>query len=76
MKKIEDYRAHSDECRSMADRARSPEDKAMLMNMAATWDSLALNRQTHIERQARMAELEARTEASVHLDRLTAPNDE
>jgi hypothetical protein len=48
----------------------------MLMNMAATWDSLAVNRQTHIERQARMAELEARTEASVHLDRLTAPNDE
>jgi hypothetical protein len=76
MKEIEDYRAHSDECRSMANRARSPEDNAMLMNMAATWDSLAVNRQAHIERQARMAELETRTAASVPIDRLTASNDE
>jgi hypothetical protein len=27
MKKIEDYHAHAAECRSMANRARSPEDK-------------------------------------------------
>jgi hypothetical protein len=26
MKKVEDYCAHADECRAMADRARSPED--------------------------------------------------
>jgi hypothetical protein len=45
MKKAEDYRAHSDECRLMAYRARSPEDKTMLMNMAATWESLAAYRQ-------------------------------
>jgi hypothetical protein len=43
MKKVEDYRAHADECRLMANRARSPEDKAMLMNMAATWASLAVD---------------------------------
>jgi len=36
MKKIEDYHAHADECRSMANRARTPGDKAMLMNMAVS----------------------------------------
>jgi hypothetical protein len=60
MNKIEDYRAHADECRSMARRARSPEDKAMLMNMAATWESLAVNRLAHLDRQARIAKLEER----------------
>jgi hypothetical protein len=60
MKKVEDYRAHADECRSMANHARSPEDKAMLMNMAATWESLAVDRQAHLDRLARIAELEER----------------
>jgi hypothetical protein len=31
MQKIEDYRAHSDECRSMANRARSPEVGAVTL---------------------------------------------
>jgi hypothetical protein len=61
--KIEDYRAHSDECRSMARRARSPEDKAMFMNMPATWESLCVDRQAHIEPQARIAKLEERAAA-------------
>jgi hypothetical protein len=43
LKRFEDYRVHADECRSMADQA--PEDRAMLMNMAATWESLAVDRQ-------------------------------
>jgi hypothetical protein len=51
MKKVEGYRAHADVCRSMPDRARSPQDKAMLMNMAATWDSLAAERQAQITRR-------------------------
>ena len=76
MKKVEDYRAHAAECRSMADRARSPEDRAMLMNMAATWESLAFDRQAHIERQARMDKLESATAASIPIDRLNASNDE
>jgi hypothetical protein len=57
MIKVEGYRAHADVCRSMADYARSPEDKAMLMNMAATWDSLAADREAHIARRERMASL-------------------
>jgi hypothetical protein len=50
MKKVGEYRAHADECRSMANRSRSTEDKAMLLNMAATWESLALDRQARIEK--------------------------
>ena len=58
MKKIEDYRAHADECRLMADRARSPEEKAMLMNMAATWESFVVEREANVARQKRVAKFE------------------
>jgi hypothetical protein len=61
---------------SMADRARTPEDKDMLMNMAATWESLAVDRQAHIERQTRLDKLENWTAASIPIDRLNASNDE
>jgi hypothetical protein len=61
MNKVKDYRAHAIECRSIAHRARSPKDKAMLMNMAATWESLAVTREADIDRQKRMAELEKET---------------
>jgi hypothetical protein len=65
MKKVEDYRAHANECRLMANRARSPEDKVMLMNMAATWASLAVDRLALIDRLARMDKLKCRAEASI-----------
>jgi hypothetical protein len=58
MEKVKDYCAHADECRSMANRARSPGDKAMLVNVAATWESLAVDRLAHIDRLARMDKLE------------------
>jgi hypothetical protein len=38
LKKIEEYRAHAEKCRLMANRARSPEGKSLLLNMAASWD--------------------------------------
>jgi hypothetical protein len=76
MKKIEDYHAHAAECRSMANRARSPEDKAMLMNMAATWESLAIDRHRNIARQVRIDELEKRAAASIPVDQLNASNDD
>jgi hypothetical protein len=75
MKKVEDYRVHAADCRSMANRARSDDEKAMLMNMAATWESLAVNREAHIARQKRMGELEKVTAASIPIDRLNASND-
>jgi len=55
MKKVEEYRARADECRSMASRSRLPRDKTMLMNMAATWESFAVTEQEHIDRQKGMA---------------------
>jgi hypothetical protein len=76
MRKIEDYRAHAAECRLMANRARSPEDKAMLMNMAATWESLTVDRHRNIARQARIDELEKRAAASIPIDQLNASNDD
>ena len=60
MKKVEDYRQHAVECRIMANRIRRPEDKDMLMKMAATWESLAVNRETQIARQRGMAKFEGR----------------
>jgi hypothetical protein len=68
MKKFEDYRAHADECRSLANRAPTPENKDLLMNMAATWESLG----PHIDRLAR----ENRTAPPISIDRPNASNDE
>jgi hypothetical protein len=45
MKKASDYRTHADECRMLARTAKTAEHRAMLMNMAATWDSLAETRE-------------------------------
>jgi hypothetical protein len=45
MKKISEYREHAEECRMLAHRAKSDEDRAMLLNMANTWESLAQTRE-------------------------------
>jgi hypothetical protein len=39
MQKVEDYRNHTEECRTMARRARLPGEREMLLNMAHTWDT-------------------------------------
>ena len=45
MKTIEDYRQHADECRQLASRARTPKERDMILNMAATWEVLAKSRE-------------------------------
>jgi hypothetical protein len=45
MKKASEYRTHADECRMLARTAKTAEHRSMLMNMAATWDSLAETRE-------------------------------
>ena len=45
MKKISDYRKHVDECHALLRGARSPEERQMLMNMAETWEGLAVARE-------------------------------
>jgi hypothetical protein len=54
MQKVEDYRKHADECRSIARRSRSLEERDMLLNMARTWDDLASHRAAQITRHQRM----------------------
>jgi len=58
MKKVSEYREHAEECRALARRSKSPADRDMLLNMAATWDSLADDRIRTAERQERLAKLE------------------
>jgi hypothetical protein len=81
MQKVENYRRHSEECRTMAGRARSPQEREMLLNMARTWDDLAAHRAEQIARKKRLEEIEAgptngRSRGSIPIDRLNASNDE
>jgi hypothetical protein len=73
MKKVEDYRQHAQECRLLGRRARSPDERAMLMNMADTWESLAADRVAQIARQQRLAEP---ARGSIPADKLNASNDD
>jgi hypothetical protein len=75
MKKVEDYRQHAEECRSLAKRARSPEEREMLLKMAGTWDSLAADRLEHLARQKRIAAFDNGGQ-SIPIDHLNASNDE
>jgi hypothetical protein len=59
MRRVEDYREHAEECRSLAKRCRSTVHRDMLLNMAQTWEVLASNRETQIAQQRRMAEIAA-----------------
>jgi len=44
MSKVSEYRQHAKECRVLAHKSRSSEHRDMLLNMAATWESLADDR--------------------------------
>jgi hypothetical protein len=54
--KVEDYRQHAEECRMMARRSRSPEERDTLLNMAHTWDDLATRRAAQIAQKQRLKE--------------------
>jgi hypothetical protein len=80
MEKVEDYRSHAEECRTMARRAPSPQERDMLLNMARTWDDLSIHRAEQIARQKRIAALLSGSDRinddSIRVDRLNASNDE
>ena len=44
MNKVSEYRQHAKECRVLAHRSRSSQHRDMLLDMAATWESLADDR--------------------------------
>lgn len=55
MQKVKDYRTHAQECRDLAARAGNETDRQMLLDMAATWDSLAQFRLEELQRKERGA---------------------
>jgi hypothetical protein len=69
MQTTEQYRQHGEECRAMARRTHSPEERAMLLKIAQTWDDLAAYRAAQIARHQAAP-------ASIPIDRLNASNDE
>jgi hypothetical protein len=58
VKKVEEFRVHAQECRVMASGATSAEHRQMLFKMAATWDSLAEDREQNEVRRKRIAGLD------------------
>jgi hypothetical protein len=50
LKKASEYQQHAEECRLLARNAVSPEHKAMLENMAQTWEGLAEERKKRLEK--------------------------
>jgi hypothetical protein len=76
MQKIEVYRNHAEECRTMARRSRLPGEREMLLNMARTWDDLATFRAEQIARQECIPGNDRAAPASIPIDRLNASNDE
>jgi hypothetical protein len=41
MKKAQDYRDHASQCRALAPKARTEEERVQLLSTAETWDGLA-----------------------------------
>jgi hypothetical protein len=83
MQKVESYRKHAEECRTLAERARSSDEREMLLNMAKTWEGLATARMAQVSQQQRMKDIAAgsggddgATPAWIPTDRLNANNDE
>ena len=48
MKKAQDYRNHAEECRALARKSRTDEERRQLLTMAATWDGLATEREQQL----------------------------
>jgi hypothetical protein len=61
MKKASEYRRHAEECRQLARSADSEEHRQLLSRMAATWDSLADERESKVQQTAERPAEEARS---------------
>jgi hypothetical protein len=57
MKKASEYFQHAIECRELAARATTDEQRKMLLRMAETWEGLAHERETRMAQQHRLEEL-------------------
>ena len=52
MRTAAEYRKHAEECQAMAKRAKTAEEREMISNMAATWRTLADQRERLLEKRA------------------------
>ena len=68
MKKASEYMEHARECRQLAQSAASPAHRDMLLNMAATWESLAKDREERIAREARIKDLDVKRPNATNSD--------
>jgi hypothetical protein len=48
MKTISDYRRHVEECKVLLRGARTPDERKMIMQMAETWEYLAVARERRL----------------------------
>jgi hypothetical protein len=58
MKKASEYQRNAQECRRLSANIADPEHKAMLQQMAETWDGLAESRGRRAAQKKRIAGLE------------------
>ncbi|MBC6982201.1 hypothetical protein [Caulobacter sp. 17J80-11] len=56
MKKASEYHQHAVECRELANRMGVGEHREQLLEMAATWDSLAREREALVRRHPELAQ--------------------
>jgi hypothetical protein len=57
MKKASEYHQHAGECRELAARATTDDQRQMLLKMAETWESLANERAARVAQKHRLEEL-------------------
>jgi hypothetical protein len=55
MKKSSEYRQHAEECGRLARTMKSGEQHGLLLQMAATWEGLAEERSSLIQRHPKIA---------------------
>ena len=55
VRQVEEYRKHAEECRAMATKATDPQRQKAMLELAATWDYLADQRQRLLETRQRFA---------------------
>jgi hypothetical protein len=53
MKRVADYRRHVQECQALLRGARSAEERQMLLNMADTWEALAVAREKKLAKEGK-----------------------
>ena len=61
MRTVEVYRQRAVECRALASRARTSEEREMILKMAETWEELAAGRAKMLRSRARAKVTETAT---------------